>query len=77
MFKVLDVFPIGNMFSVTLEGSCDGLKNGSRLTDNNGNTVVVASVAMTKYENPTDFNKNTTVMVDSCQFTKGSELFIV
>ena len=49
MFKVLDVFPIGNMFSVTLEGSCDNLKNGSKLIDDNGNTVVVVSVAMTRH----------------------------
>ena len=77
MFKVLDVFPIGNMFSVTLEGSCDSLKNGSRLTDSNGNTVIVVSVAMTRYKDPADISKNTTVMVDSCQFKKGSELFIV
>ena len=77
MFKVLDVFPIGNMLSVTLEGSCDGLKSGSKLTDSNGNTVVVASVAMTRHNDPSDIKKSTTVMVDPCQLKKGSELFIV
>lgn len=76
MLKVLDVFPIGNMLSVTLEGSCDSLKNGSKLIDNNGNVIVVVSVAMTRHENPMDINKSTTVMVNSCQLKKGTELSI-
>lgn len=76
MLKVLDVFPIGNMLSVTLEGSCDSLKNGSKLIDSNGNAIVVVSVAMTRHENPTDINKSTTVMVNSCQLKKGTELSI-
>ena len=44
MLKVLDVFPIGNMLSVTLEGPCDNIKNGCKLVDSNGNAVVVISV---------------------------------
>ena len=76
MLKVLDVFPIGNMLSVTLEGSCDSLKNGSKLVDNSGNVIVVVSVAMTRHENPTDINKSTTVMVNSCKLKKGAELSI-
>ena len=39
MLKVLDVFPIGNMLSVTLEGPCDNIKNGCKLVDSNGNAV--------------------------------------
>lgn len=76
MLKVLDVFPIGNMLSVTLEGSCDNIKNGCKLIDNDGNTVVVVSVAMTRHNNPADINKSTTVMVNSCQLKKGTELSI-
>lgn len=76
MLKVLDVFPIGNMLSVTLEGYCDSLKNGSKLVDSNGNVVDVVSVAMTRHENPTDINKSTTVMVKSCRLEKGTELSI-
>lgn len=76
MLKVLDVFPIGNMLSVTLEGSCENLKNGSKLIDNNGNTIVVISVAMTRHENPFDIDKSTTVIINNCQLQKGAELSI-
>lgn len=74
MLKVLDVFLIGNMLSVTLEGPCEKIKNGCKLVDNNGNAVVVVSVAMTRHNNPADINKSTTVMVNSCQLKKGTEL---
>lgn len=76
MLKVLDVFPIGNMLSVTLEGPCNNVKNGCKLIDSNGNTIVVVSVAMTRYNNPNDINASTTVMVNSCKIEKGSELSI-
>lgn len=76
MLKVLDVFPIGNMLSVTLEGSCEKIKNGCKLIDSNGNIIVVVSVAMTRHNNPADINKSTTVMVNSCQIKKGAELSI-
>ena len=76
MLKVLDIFPIGNMFSVTLEGPCENIKNGSRLVDDGGNTVVVVSVAMTRHDTPSDINKSTTVLVESCNFHKGSELSV-
>ena len=74
MLKVLDVFPIGNMLSVTLEGPCEKIKNGCKLVDSNGNAVVVVSVAMTRHNNPADISKSTTVMVNSCQLKKGTEL---
>lgn len=76
MLKVLDVFPIGNMLSVTLEGPCENIKNGCKLVDSNGNKVIVISVAMTRHNNPDDINKSTTIMVDSCPLKKGTELFI-
>lgn len=76
MLKVLDVFPIGNMLSVTLEGPCADIKNGCKLIDNNGNTIVVVSVAMTRHNNPKDIKENTTIMINSCSLQKGTELFI-
>lgn len=76
MYRVLDVFPIGAMLSVTLEGSCDEIKNGSRLIDENGNTFVVQSVAMTRHENPSDITKSTTVLISKCNLEKGTELSI-
>ena len=76
MLKILDVFPIGKMLSVTLEGPCEDIKSGCRLVDSSGNTVVVLSVAMTRHNNPADINKSTTVMINSCPLKKGTELSI-
>ncbi len=76
MLKVLDIFPVGNMYSVTFEGVCDNLKNGSRLIDNNGNIITVLSVAMTRHEKPSDISTNTTVLVSDPHIQKGSELSI-
>lgn len=76
MYRVLDVFPIGTMLSVTLEGACDKLANGSKLIDANGNIIVIQSIAMTRHDNPSDISKSTTVLVNSCDVQKGSELSI-
>jgi hypothetical protein len=76
MFKVLDVFKVGDMLSVTLCGKCDLLKNGSKLTDGNGNVYEVVSVGMTRHNNPSDIAESTTILVKSCNLEKGNELFI-
>ena len=70
MFKVLDVFKIGDMLSVTLDGKCEMLKNGTKLYDE------VVSVAMTRYNDPSDIAKSTTVLLKACDIETGSELFI-
>ncbi len=77
MLKVIDTFLIGTTLSVTLEGRCDNISNGSRLVDSNGNIIVVKSVAMTRHDNPADISKNTTILIDYCDIKKGSELSIV
>jgi hypothetical protein len=76
MLKVIDVFPVGDMLSVTLEGSCSDIKSGSKLTDSGGNTVTVESVAMTRYDDPSDISKTTTIMVDFCKLRKGDTLTV-
>lgn len=76
MFKIIDVFQVGNNFSVTFEGACDAIKNGSKLKDDEGNTYDVISVGMTKYNNPEDISKYTTVLLNKCNLTKGSILYI-
>lgn len=76
MIKVTDIFPIGDMLSVTLEGMCENITNGSKLIDSSGNEIVVISVAMTRYEDPSDINKMTAVMINNCQLKKGTELSI-
>lgn len=76
MLKVLYVFPIGKMLSVTPEGPCEDIKSAGKLVDSSGNTVVVLSVAMPRHNNPADINKSTTVMINSCTLKKGTELSI-
>ena len=76
MLKVLDIFPIGDMLSVTLEGACTELKNGSILLDNNGNSFEIISVAMTRHNNPSDISTSTTVLIRSAELSKGAELSI-
>ena len=76
MFKVLDVLKIGNMLSVTLDGKCELLKNGSKLTDGKGTVYEVVSVGMTRHDDPSDIAKSTTVLVKPCNLEKGNELYI-
>ena len=76
MVKVLDVFSIGAMLSVTLEGTCQNIHAGSRLLDQQGNEIVVDCVAMTDSHNPEDIMKSTTVLVKQCTLVEGTELFV-
>ena len=61
MLKVLDIFRIGDKLSVTLEGKCEEIKNGSQLIDDSGKKYEILSVAMVRSDNPSDFSKTTTV----------------
>lgn len=76
MLKVLDVFPVGSMLSVTLDGECGTLRTGSHLIDKNGNVIVVVSVAMTRNDRPEDFGKSTTILIQNCPISKGEALSI-
>ena len=76
MLKVLDVFQIGAMLSITLDGACEEIHNGSKLIDKEGNEIIVESVAMTRNDNPEDIGKSTTILVKHCNVEKGSELKI-
>jgi ribosomal protein L21E len=76
MLKVIDVFKVGNMVSVTLEGACETLKNNSKLVDENGNVFNVVSVAMTRHDNPSDISQYTTVLITPCSLKKGEKLHI-
>lgn len=76
MFKVLDVFKIDDMLSVTLDGKCETLKNGTKLYDKSGRTYEVVSVAMARYNEPLDIAKSTTVLLKACNIETGAELFI-
>ncbi len=77
MIRVLDVFKIGDVLSVTLEGRCDKIKNGSVLTDDAGNHYNVVSVAMPEHGDPSDFSKSTTVLITPCTLQKGRLVSVV
>lgn len=77
MWEILDVFCVGDMLSITLEGICDGIKNGTRLIDENGNVHEVVSVAMTDNEYPADIRNSTTLLIAGCSLKKGDMLKIV
>ena len=75
MFEVMDVFKIGNKLSVTLQGKCEDIKNGSKLKDTKGNIYDVVSVGMTRYNNPSDMAKSTSILITPCTLIKGSQLY--
>ena len=77
MLEVLDVYKIGTKLSMTLDGACENIKNGTKLTDSHGNIIIVDSVAMTKNSMPSDINKSTTILVNKSDVSKGEELSIV
>ena len=76
MFEVIDTFKIGSNLSVTLKGKCEQIKNGTVLKDKNNNKYDVLSVGMTRFDNPSDIARSTTVLVTPCGLKKGSELFL-
>lgn len=76
MLKVIDIFPLGNRLSVTLDGVSDSIKNGSRLVDSHGNAIQVISVGMVRYTDPEEIGKTTTILVDKCDLDVGTELSI-
>mgnify|MGYP004513104691 CR=1 FL=1 len=75
MFEVMDVLKIGNKLSVTLQGKCEDIKNGSKLKDGKGNIYNVVSVGMTRYNNPTDIEKSTSILITPCTLLKGEQLY--
>ena len=77
MLKVLDVFPVGDKLSVTLEGNCINVKNGSVLKDTDNTEYRVLSVAMVGNDDPADLSKATTVLMPFCDIRKGCTLQIV
>ena len=76
MLKVIDIFRMGDKLSVTIEGKCEQLKNGSKLIGNDNRIYEVISVAMTRNNNPEDFSKTTTVLMPFCDIKAGTEFRI-
>lgn len=76
MLKVMDVFQFNSMLSVTLSGTCDEIRNGSKLSDSDGNIYNVVSVGMPRYNEPNDITKSTTLLITPCTLKKGTDLFL-
>lgn len=76
IFKIIDTFQIGDNLSVTFEGKCEQIKNGTKLTDNHGNLYMVVSVGTTRHNNPSDISKSTTVLISPSTLKKGDLLYI-
>ena len=76
MLRVTDILPIGSELSVTLDGDSEKITNGCKLVDDNGNVVVVKSVAMVRYTDPQYIGKDITVLIDKCDISVGSTLSI-
>ena len=77
MLKVIDTFDLGDRLSVTLKGPHHNIKNGTKLIDENGNIIIVKSVAMIRYTYPKNFDNSITVLLDSCNIIVGSKLRII
>lgn len=76
MLKVIDIFPVGDRLSVTLDGANDRLANGTKLIDSRGNAITVLSVGMVRFNDASEIGKTTTVLVDKCDLDVGAELSI-
>lgn len=76
MFKVIEVFKIKNMLSVTVEGEPNKINNRTVFIDENGNEYKVISVALEKYNEPRDISRLTTFLIDLCDLKADTELFI-
>lgn len=76
MLKIIDTFKIGDKLSVTFEGRCEKIKNGTQLKDSKGNLYMVVSVGTTRHDNPSDITKSTTVLITPCNLEKGNLLYI-
>ena len=75
MLKIVDIIRVGDMISITVEGNASEVKNGSKLYDKRGNIYAVVSVGMSKYIDPHDVSKFTTLLLMPCDLEKGMELF--
>lgn len=77
MFEVIEVFQIGDMLSITLNGNCEKLNNNSKVIDAHNNIYQIISIAMRENDNPSDISKTTTVLLPLCNLRKGDTLDIL
>lgn len=76
MFKILDTLKVGDFLSITVEGNCSELKNGSNLKDRSGNVYNIISIGMMQLEDSHDISKKTSMLISPASINIGEELFI-
>lgn len=62
-YTIINIFPIGNNCSVTIEGSGTGLKNGMTVYDDENIAHQVLSVAMVNEREKNSIGETTTVLI--------------
>lgn len=75
MLRVIDVFQVGSLYSITLQGECDGVKNGTRLQTKDGRFMTVQSVAMINRAGGR-LHSEITVLSTANQIPEGTEVEI-
>lgn len=68
VYKVLDVFAVGENTSVTVVGNGQGLKNDMTISTPNGEKYKLLAVGLTTGESTKVVNKSTTLLVQG-EFT--------
>ena len=64
MYKVIDIFPIGDNSSVTVAGNGEKLKNGLYVYDENNERYKLLNVAMTGGQKAENIGKMTTLLIE-------------
>lgn len=64
MYKVIDVFPIGDNSSVTIEGKCENLQNNMTIHDENNKEFKLLNIAMVGGQKADDIGKTTILLIE-------------
>lgn len=63
VYKVMDMFKVGNDTSVTIDGNGDGLHNKMEVFDENNVQHMILSVAMQSGANASSIRAQTTLLI--------------
>ena len=63
VYKVMDMFKVGNDTSVTIDGNGDGLHNKMEVFDENNVQHMILSVAMQSGANASSIRTQTTLLI--------------
>lgn len=63
-YRVLDVFPLGENTSVTIEGNGEGLKNNTTVISDEGTNHKLLSVGMLSGTSGEEIKKTTTILIE-------------